>query len=250
MMKIIWYLLLSLPLLAHTQTDKNSAVQQDINGINFTKSSWQEVLKKAKAEHKFIFVDCYATWCLPCKKMEKEVFTQKFVGDFMNANFISVRVQMDTTKLDEEYIKEWYPEAHELRQQYKVNVFPSYLFFNPEGKIVHRSLLILSDSNLVKLAKNAFDPDKQYYNLLDKYNNHKLDYSRLGYLASITKNIGEESLANEIAKEYLHNYINQQADDKLMEKKYYDFVNNFPKVISSEDKVFKLMYKEGKTIDE
>lgn len=249
-MKTISYLLVLLPLLAHTQTDKSNSDYQRSDGINFIKASWQEVLKRAKTENKFVFVDCYASWCLPCKKMEKEIFTQKLVGDFINKNFISVRVQMDTTKLDDEYKKQWYLEAHELRQRYKITVFPSYLFFSPEGKIVHRARFTLSDSNFVKLANNALNPSKQYYSLLDRYNRHDLDYSKLSSFATIAKNIGEENLANKIAGEYLHSYINELAVDKLMEKKYFEFASNFPAMVSSKDKVFKLMYDKGKAIDE
>jgi thiol:disulfide interchange protein len=43
-------------------------------GINFENNlSWEQVKEKAKAENKYIFVDCYATWCGPCKAMDKEV---------------------------------------------------------------------------------------------------------------------------------------------------------------------------------
>ncbi|MBO9572315.1 MAG: hypothetical protein J7497_08925, partial [Chitinophagaceae bacterium] len=34
------------------------------SGINFeVRLTWQQIKDKAKAENKFIFVDCYATWC-------------------------------------------------------------------------------------------------------------------------------------------------------------------------------------------
>src|SRR5580692_944424 len=59
--------------------------------------SWQEVLQKAKKENKYVFVDCYATWCGPCKWMDKNVYPIDSVGTFMNDRFISVRMQMDTT---------------------------------------------------------------------------------------------------------------------------------------------------------
>jgi len=40
-------------------------------GVEFDRDlTWQQVKLKAKAENKYIFMDCYATWCGPCKKME------------------------------------------------------------------------------------------------------------------------------------------------------------------------------------
>jgi len=44
-------------------------------GIHFEHNTdWQKVKEKAKAEDKFIFVDCYTTWCGPCIWMADNVF--------------------------------------------------------------------------------------------------------------------------------------------------------------------------------
>src|ERR1700730_5445986 len=101
-------------------------------GIKFeTLANWNQVLKRAKSENKFIFVDCYATWCGPCKYMDKEVYHNDSVGYFINAKFISVKVQMDTSKMDNDATKEWYTTARRLQGEYKVNAYPTFLFFSP-----------------------------------------------------------------------------------------------------------------------
>ena len=46
-------------------------------GIEFEKGTFAEVLAKARKENKMVFMDCYTTWCGPCKKLEKAVFPQK-----------------------------------------------------------------------------------------------------------------------------------------------------------------------------
>jgi thiol:disulfide interchange protein len=46
------------------------------DGIQFFGGSWDEAIETAKKEHKLIFMDAYAEWCGPCKRMAKEVFTQ------------------------------------------------------------------------------------------------------------------------------------------------------------------------------
>src|SRR5687767_3874663 len=91
--------------------------------------NWQEVLKKAKKENKYIFVDCYATWCKPCKQMDKDVYANDSVGDFLNAKFIAVKVQMDSTKGDNEFTRSWYKTAKEMRTAYRVAEYPTFLFF-------------------------------------------------------------------------------------------------------------------------
>ena len=78
-------------------------------GIHFEKGlTWQQVQQKAKAENKYIFVDCYTTWCGPCKMMEAEVYPQKEVGDYFNAHFVNVKLQMDQTNHDAPEVKQWY----------------------------------------------------------------------------------------------------------------------------------------------
>ncbi len=66
MKRAVCLTLFLLPLLAMAQENK---------GIQFLKDlSWEQILAKAAKENKFVFVDCYATWCVPCKTMDNNVY--------------------------------------------------------------------------------------------------------------------------------------------------------------------------------
>src|SRR5262249_50323519 len=120
MKRTSWLLLLLMPLLTLAQD----------NGIQFeTGLSWQQIKEKAKAENKPIFMDCFTTWCGPCKYMEQKVLSQKNVGDFMNKNFICVKVQMDQTNHDSSTIKAWYKDAAAIKEVNNIHSYPTYLFF-------------------------------------------------------------------------------------------------------------------------
>src|SRR5258708_38089643 len=81
---------------------------QNDTGAHFEKlPDWQAVLAQAKAGHKMIFVDCYATWCGPCKMMDK-VYANDTVGAYMNKRFISIKLQMATSRSDDALVKSWY----------------------------------------------------------------------------------------------------------------------------------------------
>src|ERR1700760_3185564 len=100
-------------------------------GIQFDhKSSWEQIKEIAKKEGKYIFVDCFATWCGPCKEMDKSIYPLQIVGDSVNRHFISVKVQIDTSKNDDEYTKSWYRQAKYLADLYHVNSLPTFLFFS------------------------------------------------------------------------------------------------------------------------
>src|SRR3954471_18383447 len=105
-------------------------------GIKFQNSlTWEQIKQKAKTENKYIFVDCYTTWCVPCKVMANEVFPQPEVSDFFNDKFVSVALQFDETKKDDADTKRWYKEVKQIEKEYKVNSYPTYLFFTPDGAL-------------------------------------------------------------------------------------------------------------------
>ncbi len=93
-------------------------------GIDFFEGTWQEALEMAKQKEKIIFVDAYAVWCGPCKRMAKNVFTQEKVGDFYNANFINMKLDMEKG------------EGLKFRQKYPVAAFPTLFYIDYTGEVV------------------------------------------------------------------------------------------------------------------
>ncbi|RXF68645.1 thioredoxin family protein [Arcticibacter tournemirensis] len=125
-------------------------------GIDFVKGlTWAQIKEKAKTENRYIFVDVFTTWCVPCIKMDKEVFTQKKVGDFFNKNFINVKVQADKGKNDSDPVKRWYSDAAYIAATYNIDSYPTYLFFNPQGEIVHRTTGFTEADKFIAAATTA-----------------------------------------------------------------------------------------------
>lgn len=137
---------------------------QNQNGIRFeTDLRWAQIKEKALKENKYIFLDGFTTWCAPCKMMAKEIFPQSSVGEFFNKNFINVAVQFDITKKDNPDVKRWYKDAAQLKKEYKINSFPTYLFFNPQGELVHSVYDASATAEVfITKAKQALDPKIQY----------------------------------------------------------------------------------------
>lgn len=99
------------------------------SGIQWvTGLSWEEVKEKAKRENKYIFLDCFTTWCGPCKMMDAEVYSNDSVGNYLNDRFLSVRVQMDRTANDNSFVKSWYSEAAAIQKKYHIEGYPTFIF--------------------------------------------------------------------------------------------------------------------------
>lgn len=107
-------------------------------GILFEHSSLQQALEKARREKKNVFVDCYTSWCGPCKMMSRQVFPAKQAGDYFNPRFVNLKIDMEKN------------EGKQLAKQWEIKAFPTYVILNPEGKIIYTTRGYLSVEELIK----------------------------------------------------------------------------------------------------
>lgn len=210
-MKNVFIVLLLFPILSIGQ-----------KGIEFEHDlTWTKVIQKAKEENKYLFVDAFATWCGPCKYMSAKIFTQDNVGALFNSSFINVKVQMDSTSKDNEEVKKWYADAKKMAEQYNINVYPTYLFFNPEGKLVHRLVGSMEAEAFLSKAKNAMNEGSQYYPMLNKYKSGQKEPDFLKRLANTAGEAYDMENAQLIANDYLATQDNLLTDENV------DFIFNF-----------------------
>lgn len=116
------------------------------DGINFQQITFKEILAKAKAEKKLIFIDAFAVWCGPCKLMEKNIFPLPSVKEYYNANFINARFDMEKG------------EGRELALKYGIRSYPTFLFLNGDGEVVMKNYGYMSEKDFLTIAKEANNP--------------------------------------------------------------------------------------------
>jgi thioredoxin-related protein len=225
-------------------------LQAQQQGMTFEKNStWLEILQKAKAERKYIFVDCLASWCSPCKWMDKYVYSNDTVAKFMDNAFVAVKMQMDTTTGDAGYIRNWYGTAHTLGVQYKIRAYPSFLFFSPDGRAVHKDLGIKNVEEFLALAQTAMDPRRQFYTLLSQYQQGCNDYALIRLLVDAAKELTEDSLSDTIARDYLDNYLTKLARQDIWTNENLAFIGRHRQLIHRQDPLFKMYLTDRRTID-
>jgi thioredoxin-related protein len=221
-----------------------------IHGISFEQGlSWSELIQKAKEENKYIFVDCYATWCGPCKWMDKNVYPNDSVGAYMNEHFVSVRLQMDTGKQDDGKVRGYYSTAHEIKQNYHVGSYPTYLFFSPEGSAVHKAVGALDSNDFLSLARTAMDSKKQYYTLLSSYRTGEKDFSQIPKLLEAARSAGELKVYKEVALDCVHNYLDNLAENIEWTEEKIELFDLCSGGTRCDDKIFDIYFRKRQAID-
>ena len=179
----------------------SSAIAQD--GVQFNKNaSWKEILDKAASENKIIFLDAYTSWCGPCKKMTRDIFPQKAIGDLFNSKFVNVKMDMEKG------------EGVDIAEQYHIKAYPTLLFIASDGSLVHRSAGYHTVPQLLELAGVALSPGKSLSSMEKKYNegNREADFLR-DYTKARWEAMDGSHAA--IADEYLATQTDWESTDNM-----------------------------------
>jgi thioredoxin-related protein len=232
-------------------TMKSYSQTDSTKGVAFEHSlTWEEILQKAQRENKDIFVDCYATWCSPCKWMDRDVYPIDSVGAFVNERFISVRLQMDTTQKDNDVTRQWYSTAHEMHSKYNIVGYPSFLFFSSDGRVLHKDMGFKDSEPFLAMARAAMDAKQQYYTLLTNYRNQNMACDLMPTLTDAAARVHQDSIVRQVSRDYIHRCVETLPEDQLWTvKKNILFLRRYSNNVMISDKIFQLFDKDIATID-
>lgn len=154
---------------------------------------WKKMLKQAKKQNKLIFVDCYTSWCGPCKMLLKNVFTLDSVADFFNKSFVNVKYDMEKDA-----------DGVALKQPFGIKAYPTLLFVDPvTEKVVHQMVGAGEPDWLLAGAREAMDPQNNLAGLAKRYADGERGSEFLGkYLECLASAYLQED-QNKVASEYL-----------------------------------------------
>jgi len=104
--------------------------QETYKGIAFEKEGtlFRQAVQKALSTGKLLFLDCYTSWCGPCKMMANTVFPQERVGNFMNPKYVCIKMDMEKG------------EGPELAKKWQISAYPTFIVFNSAGQEIGRFL--------------------------------------------------------------------------------------------------------------
>lgn len=113
---------------------------------------WQpysdELVAEARANHQPVIIDFYADWCIPCKQIDKTIFSQ---GSVVSASERFVALKADLTREQAENVIA-------VRKKYDVRGVPTVILLNESGREYRRftdELVEIEPLAFVEIMKGA-----------------------------------------------------------------------------------------------
>ncbi|MGH7726358.1 MAG: tetratricopeptide repeat protein [Candidatus Eiseniibacteriota bacterium] len=130
---------------------------------------YASLLARAKKQKKLVFLDVYATWCGPCKQMDKFTYSDSTVAEVASKYYLSRKVDGEKG------------EGIGIAQRFNVNSYPTLLIVDGDGKEQNRAV--------------GFRQAKQFAKILDDTRSGR------GTIAGLEKMIagGKDTYENRIA---------------------------------------------------
>ena len=136
--------ILALGLACNKQTTDVVEQKAPKPGIYFFEDQYfVDMVDLAKRENKKVFVDFEADWCLPCKVMEEEIYSDAKVGDYFNRHFINFKVDIESEK------------GANIASVFNVYALPTLVFVDNNGSTIKRIEGSISYSELLASAEEV-----------------------------------------------------------------------------------------------
>ncbi len=187
------------------------------DGIDFQHDkTFQQLLDMAKAQNKLIFMDCYTTWCGPCKRLAAQVFPDSAVGAYFNERFINTKFDMEKG------------EGVDLAARYGIRAYPTLLWIDGAGNVVHKLVGGTDAAGLIAQGQKAVDPTPGILSGMRKqYNEGNRDVNFLSDFLNTLSNSGDNYTP------YFKEYLEKLTTKDLQESKHTRTIFNLTNDIKS-----------------
>lgn len=183
-----------------------SALQTGLEAqVEFTEVTTAEEMDTARQQAleqgKPLFVDVYANWCGPCKMMDRDVYTDQEVADYMNSNLINV-------KLDGEI-----PYGTQFARENGLEGYPSMFLFDREGGRMNSLVGFMEAPELLETLKSTVSGYRLIVRMDSLYAAGALEAGDYPEYLSTLRSMGRQRDAEALAANYISELSKQPAEE-------------------------------------
>ena len=123
--------------------------------LNWYKGSLEDAF--ALSDDKIIMIDFYTDWCAPCKLLDSDTFTNEEVIQYVDNNFIPIKINAES-----EY-------GMPLYEKFKGTGYPMIIFLDKEKNEIDRFYGFYPPNDFILKLNNILSGDHTFPDLLTKY---------------------------------------------------------------------------------
>ena len=121
--------------------------------VNWDHSTFNKIVETAADQNKLVMIDFYTDWCVPCKEVEKIIFTDDTaIVRFVNVTYVSTKINAEKG------------EGIALAKKYDVGGYPTLLFLDKNKNVVGRVLGTRARDRYFEAIKTAGKSEAQMNN--------------------------------------------------------------------------------------
>ncbi len=199
--------------------------------IEFTEvtsaSDWDQVTQKAKKSGKLIFLDVYATWCGPCKYLEKNVYTDPQLGQYYNAMYVNAKMDGETDF------------GATFAREHQLEAYPTMFFLTSSADLIAKIVGVREAGPLLEIGRTVKENSDKIAYYAKNFPMNTLSLQELQKYQAILTTLGQDEKANEVGAAILPSL----TEEDILNPEYKDIILASSPDINS--KVFKVL-KENK----
>ncbi|MEM9721848.1 MAG: thioredoxin family protein [Bacteroidota bacterium] len=114
----------------------------------FSQVAFQDIepdsaLKLSQHTGQKLLIDIYTDWCVPCKELDKHIFSQPKVGKFVNENYISIKLNA------EEPGGKLFCKTYEIPEAY-----PTVLLLDEKANEIDRIIGLIPEEKYIQILRD------------------------------------------------------------------------------------------------
>ena len=166
-----------------------------------TSDEWEAIISKAKQEEKLIFLDIYATWCGPCKMLDRDVYPDPELGTYYNSNFINIKMDGETAF------------GRTKAAQYALRAYPSMYYLTPDDQVLATIVGVRQAPELKTFGEKLVGNSAKMISYAEAFEKNSLNARELMEYRNILTEFGAEDKARSVGEKILESMSESEILD-------------------------------------